>query len=365
MIAKSLPARGATENTASHRFNLPEREADGDWLDEQTSIDGPIKPERTSVTVEQPRTIIARNRSPDIPFDQSINPYRGCEHGCIYCFARPSHAYLNLSPGLDFETRLFYKANAVELLEKELSHPRYVPKLIQLGANTDPYQPIERELGLTRGLLQVLQRFRHPVTLVTKSHTVLRDLDILADMSNSGLCQVFISLTTLDDELKRGLEPRAPSPAARLRAIASLAAAGVEVGVLAAPMIPAVNDHELEQIIRAAAAAGARSAGYVLLRLPNELKDLFEGWLRDQLPLRADHVLSRIRAMRGGRLNDAQFGSRFHGQGVEAQLLRKRFDLITRRLQLHGFPHPKQRPALSGELFRVPPKTGDQMGFGW
>ena len=351
-----IKGRGTRQNVEG-RFESRTVEAvdDGWWRAVEES---PVPP---TVRAEVARSIISRNDSPDIPFEQSINPYRGCEHGCIYCFARPSHAYLNLSPGLDFETKLFYKSNAVELLEKELSAPSYVPRLIQLGANTDPYQPIERELGITRGLIQVLQRFNHAFTLVTKSHTVLRDLDLLADMSKRGLCQVFISLTTLDEELKRSLEPRAPSPAARLRAIRSLHEAGVAVGVLAAPMIPAVNDHELEQIIMAAVAAGASSAGYVLLRLPNELKDLFEDWLRTHLPLRADHVLSRIRAMRGGRLNDTRFGSRFKGQGVEARLLARRFEVLARRLKISGFP----RPTLSCEQFKVPARSGDQLGFGW
>jgi len=351
-----IKGRGTSQNFEG-RFESRRVETadDGWWREVEES------PVPTTVTAEVARSIIARNDSPDIPFEQSINPYRGCEHGCIYCFARPTHAYLNLSPGLDFETRLFYKVNAAELLEKELSARGYVPKLIQLGANTDPYQPIERGLNITRGLLQVLQRFRHPFTLVTKSHTVMRDVDLLADMSKRGLCQVFVSLTTLDDGLKRGLEPRAPSPAARLRTIEGLSQAGVSVGVLAAPMIPAVNDHELERIIATAAHAGATSAGYVLLRLPNELKDLFEGWLRAHLPLRADHVLARIRAMRDGQLNDPRFGSRFHGRGAEARLLRQRFELIARRLQLDGYP----RPSLSCEQFRVPPKPGDQLGFGW
>ena len=351
-----IKGRGTSSNIEG-RFETRRVEAvdDGWWREVEES------PVPTTVTAEVARSIIARNDSPDIPFSQSINPYRGCEHGCIYCFARPTHAYLNLSPGLDFETRLFYKANAVELLERELSAPGYVPSVIQLGANTDPYQPIERELKLTRGLLEVLRRFGHPFTLVTKSHSVLRDVDVLVDMSKRGLCQVFVSLTTLDDELKRGLEPRAPSPVARLRAIRELSAAGVAVGVLAAPMIPAVNDHELERIITSAAQAGARGAGYVVLRLPNELKDLFEGWLRTHLPLRADHVLSRIRGMRDGRLNDAGFGSRFRGRGAEAQLLRQRFELLVRRLKLDGYP----RPVLSCDQFRVPPRAGDQLGFGW
>ncbi len=313
----------------------------------------------TTVRAELARSIISHNDSPDMPFTQSINPYRGCEHGCSYCYARPSHAYLNLSPGLDFETKLFYKSNAVQLLERELSRRHYKPSAIQLGANTDPYQPIERELKITRGILEVLWRFRHPVTVVTKSHTVLRDLDLLSDMSKLRLCRVFISITTLDEGLKRSLEPRAPSPAARLKAIGALKAAGVPVGVLAAPMIPAVNDHELERILGAAAVAGAGSAGFVLLRLPNELKDLFESWLRTHLPLRADHVLNRIRAMRGGQLNDSQFGTRFKGAGVEAQLLQKRFELLCRRLQLDG----SRQQGLNCAAFRIPPRAGDQLGF--
>jgi len=309
------------------------------------------------VRAEIARSIISHNDSPDLPFSQSINPYRGCEHGCIYCYARPSHAYLNLSPGLDFETRLFYKANTLELLEKELSRRSYRPSPIQLGANTDPYQPIERELEITRGILQTLLRFRHPVTIVTKSHSVVRDLDLLVEMSKLNLCRVMISVTTLDEGLKRSLEPRAPSPTARLRAITALSEAGVPAGVLASPMIPAVNDHELEQILGAAVAAGARSAGFIVLRLPNELKDLFETWLRTHLPLRAEHVLSRIRAMRGGRLNDSQFQTRFKGVGVEAELLQQRFDVLCRRLQLDG----SRLHRLDCSLFRIPPQSHDQL----
>jgi DNA repair photolyase len=311
---------------------------------------------------EHARTILARNESPDLPFDQSINPYRGCEHGCIYCYARPTHAYLNLSAGLDFETRLFYKVNAAALLEQELSRRGYRPRVINLGSSTDPYQPIEREHRITRSLLEVLLRFRHPVTIVTKSHLVLRDLDLLQELSRRNLCQVSVSVTTLDEELKRRLEPRAPSPAARLKAIAGLAAAKVPVGVMAAPMIPALNDHELESIFEAAAAAGARSAHFILLRLPYDVKELFESWLREHAPLRAAHVLSRIRAMRGGALNDARFGSRFQGEGVEAKLLQARCERARRRygLEERGF-------TLDTAAFRVPAAGGAQLsleGFG-
>jgi DNA repair photolyase len=273
------------------------------------------------------------------------------------CYARPTHAYVNLSAGLDFETKLFYKSNGAELLESELSKRNYRPETIHIGASTDPYQPIEREHRITRGLLEVLWRFRHPFTITTKSHLVLRDLDLLQDLAKENLCYVMISLTTLDEDLKRGLEPRAPSPAARLKAIAGLAKAGVPVGVLAAPMIPALNDHELERILEAAAGAGADVAGYVLLRLPFEVKDLFESWLRAHVPLRAEHVLSRIRATRGGELNDPRFGARFKGRGVEAQLLAQRFEIACRRFQLNRRRHSD----LNIKAFRVPVGAGGQL----
>ncbi len=275
------------------------------------------------------------------------------------CYARPSHNYINLSAGLDFETKLFYKGNAAELLERELSRRNYRPEVIHIGASTDPYQPIEREHRVTRGILEVLCRFRHPITIITKSHLVLRDLDLLQDMAKDRLCLVMVSLTTLDSDLKRGLEPRAPSPGARLKAIAGLAEAGVPVGVLAAPMIPALNDHELEKILQAAADAGANQAGYVLLRLPYEVKELFETWLRDHVPLRAEHVLSRIRAMRDGQLNDSRFGARFKGQGVEAQLLSQRFEIACRRYKLNR----RRQHALNTEAFRVPVVSGGQLSF--
>jgi DNA repair photolyase len=275
------------------------------------------------------------------------------------CYARPTHSYVNLSAGLDFETKLFYKDNAAELLESELSKRHYRAETIHLGASTDPYQPIEREHRVTRRLLEVLWRFRHPVTIITKSHLVLRDLDLLQQMAKERLCYVMVSLTTLDEDLKRGLEPRAPSPAARLKAIAGLAQAAVPVGVLAAPMIPALNDHELERILEAAADAGADVAGYVLLRLPYEVKDLFESWLRTHVPLRAEHVLSRIRAMRGGELNDPRFGARFKGTGVEARLLAQRFEIACRRFKLNR----SRQVDLNTKAFRVPGDAGGQLSL--
>lgn len=344
--------RGAGINPEG-RFETLRVEAveDGWWRDEE------IHAPATEVRAEIARTIISRNQSPDIPFTQSINPYRGCEHGCIYCYARPTHAYINLSAGLDFETKLFHKSNAAELLARELSHRHYRPQVINLGSSTDPYQPMERELRITRSILEVLLEFRHPVTIVTKSHLVLRDVDLLQEMARQRLCYVMVSLTTLDHELKRGLEPRAPSPAARLRAIAGLAGANVPVGVLAAPMIPALNDHELERILEAAAGAGAKAAGFIVLRLPFEVKALFESWLREHVPLRADHVLSRVRAMRGGALNDPRFGSRFKGEGQEAELLAKRCELACRRLGLNR----REQYTLNTDAFRVPEPSKGQL----
>ena len=294
---------------------------------------------------------------PDISFEQSINPYRGCEHGCVYCYARPSHSYVNLSPGLDFETKLFYKAHAAQLLETELSRPGYVCKPINLGANTDPYQPIERKLRVTRSILEVLQRHRHPVTIVTKSSLIERDLDILGDLARDDLVSAFVSITTLDAALKRKLEPRAPSPAARLHAVRALKAAGVPVGVFVAPVIPAVTDHEMERILEAAAQAGALTAGYVLIRLPYEVKTLFREWLDAHLPARAEHVMSLIRATRGGRENDPRFGSRMRGEGAYAELIGRRFETACRRLGL--LRHRGGR--LSTQHFRPYLSAGDQL----
>ena len=290
----------------------------------------------TEVRIERAKSIIARNTSPDLPFDRSINPYRGCEHGCIYCYARPSHAYWDLSPGLDFETKLIAKTNAAEVLEQQLSKPGYVCAPINLGANTDPYQPIEREHQLSRRLLDVLLRFRHPVTIVTKGSLVLRDLDLLSELASQRLVRVMISLTTLDDGLKRVLEPRAAAPKARLRAIRVLREAGVPVGVLCSPMIPMINDSELEHLLDAAHDAGAQSAAYMMLRLPLEVAPLFEQWLQDHYPQRASHVLSLIRQSRGGELYDSRFGSRMRGEGVFAELLEQRFVKTMRKLNFEG-----------------------------
>lgn len=290
----------------------------------------------TEVLAERAKSIITTNRSPDIPFEQSINPYRGCEHGCIYCYARPTHAYVDLSPGLDFETRLFYKDGAAELLERALNRPGYVCRPIALGANTDPYQPIEKRYRVTREILEVLWRYRHPVTIVTKGNLILRDLDLLAAMAAERLCQVAISVTTLDNDLKRIMEPRAPAPAARLAAVRALTDAGVPVSVLAAPMIPRINDAELESILEAAAGAGAVSAGYILLRLPLEVAPLFEQWLQEHFPDRAAHVMSLIRQSRGGKVNQAEFGRRMTGEGVFAQLLARRCEFACNKLGLRG-----------------------------
>ena len=344
--------RGAVSNRIGRFEALAKEVVDDGW----GTVDEELPPLRTSLTIDTARSVIARNASPDIPFDQSINPYRGCEHGCVYCYARPTHAFLGLSPGLDFETRLFYKPDAAHLLESELRHPRYKPKLIALGSNTDPYQPVERELCLTRSILEVLARFNHPVGIVTKSALVLRDLDILAPMARKGLAQVFLSVTTLDRDLARHLEPRAATPPRRLEAIARLTAAGVPSGVMAAPMIPALNDHELESILAACAERGASSAGYVLLRLPLEIKDLFTEWLRNHAPDRADRVLSLVRQTRDGALYTSEFGKRMRGSGAVADLLNARFKTACRRLGLN-----RGRSSLDPSQFRVPPAKGDQL----
>ena len=288
----------------------------------------------TTLTPDRSRTAISWNTSPDLGFDRAINPYRGCEHGCVYCYARPSHAYLGYSPGLDFETRLTFKPDIAKLLERELSKPGYTPRPIALGSNTDPYQPVERTLALTRSVLEVLERFGHPLSIVTKSAGVLRDADILSRMARKGLVRVWLSVTTLDPELARRMEPRAATPSRRLAAIGALAGAGIPAGVLAAPMIPGLNDSELERILEAAHASGAGDAGYTLLRLPLELREMFETWLRQHYPSRAQHVLNLVRETRAGALNDSRFGHRFRGQGVYADMLAQRFARISRRLGL-------------------------------
>ena len=296
------------------------------------------------------RTIIARNSSPDVPFEQSINPYQGCEHGCIYCYARPTHAYLDLSPGRDFETRLSYKANAAELLEQELRHRNYVCKPITLGANTDAYQPVEKELRITRQLLEVLHRARHPVSIITKSALVARDIDLLAAMARDKLCSVAISVTTVDSDLKRRLEPRAATLAARLGAMRALSDAGVPVTVLNAPIIPALNDADMERILELAEDAGATSAAYILLRLPLEVRELFHDWLYLHYPQRASHVISLIRQSRGGADSDSRFGRRMRGTGVFAEVLSRRFAVACRRLGMAG----RETRALRTDLFQPP-----------
>jgi DNA repair photolyase len=304
----------------------------------------------TTVTEERARSIISRNDSPDIPFDQSINPYRGCEHGCIYCYARPSHGYLNLSAGLDFETKLFAKTNAVELLRAELAKPGYRVSPINLGANTDPYQPIERRYRITRQVIEVLAEHRHPLTIVTKNALIERDLDLLAPLARQNLVYAFVSITSLDNHLSSKLEPRASAPHRRIEALHALNAAGVPCGVLVAPIIPMLTDRWIEQILERASAAGARMAGYTVLRLPYELKDLVREWLELHFPERAAHVLSLVRQMRGGRDNDPRFGKRMRGEGEFAELIRQRFTLATRRLGLAR----NRDLRLDCSLFRVP-----------
>ena len=317
--------------------------------DDTFSEELPPRAPQTQVRDEIARSIISYNESPDIAFDRSINPYRGCEHGCIYCFARPTHAYLDLSPGLDFETRLIAKINAPELLRQELGKRNYRCAPIAVGINTDAYQPIEKQYRLTRQILEVLWEHRHPCHLITKSQGILDDLPMLAQMARENLVSVMFSVTTLDDDLKRKLEPRAASGKARLHAVTQLAQAGVPVGVLASPMIPALNDKELESILKAAKAAGASSAGYILLRLPLEIAELFENWLQQHFPLRAKHVMNLIRECRGGRSYDAQFHQRMRGTGVFADLLATRFQRCARVLQLD-----QPRPALNCDAFAVP-----------
>ncbi len=344
--------RGAKSNR-SGRFEATERE---DYYD-GWSVDDPEPPQlRDTLTAMKSRTIIAHNDSPDVGFSASINPYRGCSHGCIYCFARPAHAYLNLSPGLDFESKIFFKPEAAQLLEAELSNPRYVPELIQLGGDTDIFQPAERKLRITRSIIEVLSRFNHPVSLITKSALILRDLDLLAPMAERGLVRAAVSITSLDRKLARSMEPRAATPERRIAAVKALAAAGVPVTVMFAPVIPGLNDHELEAVLERAAEAGASGAGYVVLRLPLEIKDLFREWLEAERPDRARRVMSLVRQMRGGKDYDSQWGSRMKGQGPIADLIRQRFAAARKR---YGFP--EDRTPLRLDLFRVPPKAGDQI----
>jgi DNA repair photolyase len=346
----TFKGRGAANNPQNRFERLGHEAFDDGWERHADEEAGP----RTEVTLIQARSIISRNDSPDIPFSQSINPYQGCEHGCIYCYARPSHAYLGLSPGLDFETKLFAKANAAELLRAELSRPGYRCEVISIGANTDPYQPIERKYKITRGILEVLAECDHPLGIVTKSALVERDLDVLAPMAKKGLVHVFVSIGTLDHELMRRLEPRTSAPRRRLQALGALSAAGIPCGVLVAPIIPFLNDRDLEAVLEGAAAQGASMAGYQILRLPYELKDLFKDWLERHYPLKAAHIMSQIRQMRGGRENDARFGSRMSGEGIFAKLQENRFRLACERygLNLNG------RNQVDTARFKPPAVTG-------
>ncbi len=352
--ARKRKGRGALSNPVG-RYERFDRQpvADGWWQEVENA------PLATCVRDETARSIISRNTSPDIPFDQSLNPYRGCEHGCIYCYARPSHAYLGLSPGLDFETQLFAKPDAPAILERELRQPGYRPKTLMIGSNTDPYQPLERRRQITRQVLQVLAAFAHPVAITTKSALVVRDIDVLAAMAGRHLAAVAISMTTLDRKLAQSMEPRAASPQRRLQAVRALSTAGIPVSVMAAPMIPYVNDHELERILEAAAAAGASAAGYTLLRLPLELKALFADWLAATMPARAARVLNRLRDCRDGSLYVADWGTRMSGSGTYAALLAQRFDLALRRSRLQHLAAGGR--ALDTTQFRPPPLPGDQL----
>ncbi len=352
MAAPATKGRGARTN-ASGRYEAQTTEAfDDGW----TAEDSEPPPLRTTLSSERARTIITRNTSPDIGFDRSINPYRGCEHGCIYCYARPAHAYMGLSPGLDFESRLFFKPEAARLLEQELAHPRYRCKRIHIGGNTDPYQPVEREQRITRGVLEVLQRFNHPFSIITKSVLIARDADILGPMGKDGLASAFVSITTLDRGLARAMEPRASTPAKRLEAISRLADAGCPVGVGFAPVIPGLNDHELEAVLEAAAKAGATCAMYVTLRLPLEIKDLFQEWLADARPDRAARVMSLVRQTRGGRDYDPDWSQRMTGRGPVADLIAARFKTAAKRYGLDGPRHQ-----LDESRFRVPADMRKQL----
>jgi DNA repair photolyase len=343
--SQALKGRGALSNPPVRFETTSVEKTDDGWQTEEEDTTSLSE----IVLADRAKSVITTNNSPDVGFDQSINPYRGCSHGCVYCFARPTHAYLGLSPGLDFETRLFYKDNAVALLRAELGKRSYRCRPIALGINTDGWQPLERRLKVSRSVLEVLAECRHPVSIVTKSTLILRDLDLLQDLARDDLVSVTVSITSLDAELKRTLEPRAAAPLARLKVIEELSAAGIPVGVLLAPVIPALTDHDMEHILKAARAAGASNAGYVLLRLPHEIKDLFREWLAEHYPDRAAHVMSLINQSRGGKDYQSGFGTRMVGTGVFAQLLRARFDVARRRL---GFKDAEARHALRTDLFR-------------
>lgn len=353
MIINKIVGRGALSNQ-SGRFEAYEREAQSDGWDipeEQCVL-------RTDVQLEQPRSIISYNKSPDLPFDRAINPYRGCEHGCIYCFARPTHAYLGLSPGLDFETKLIAKPRAAQVLRRELAAKSYKVATIALGSNTDPYQPIEREHGITRSILKELSACNHPVAVVTKGTLIERDIDILGDMARRGLVRVGVSVTTLDAKLSRLMEPRVPSPKRRLEMIRRLSQAGIPVRVMASPMVPALTDPELERILEAGKAAGARHASWIMLRLPREVSPLVQEWLAQHFPDRAERILSRLREMHGGALYDAAWGKRMRGSGHYAEMVEQRFQLAIKRSGLKA-----NAASLRTDLFRAPILAGAQLSL--
>ncbi|QQA44276.1 PA0069 family radical SAM protein [Pelagovum pacificum] len=353
-IPESRRRGRASVSNATNRFERFVAEA----VDDGWGRDEELPPLRTEVSVERPRRAITRNTSPDVHFDRSLNPYRGCEHGCIYCFARPSHAYLGLSPGLDFETRLVARPGIAEVLARELSKPGYTPAPLAIGTNTDAYQPVEKQRGVMRKVLEVLLEFRHPVTIVTKGTLIERDIDLLREMAAEGLASVGISVTTLDPAIARAMEPRVPSPARRLASIERLSTAGVPVRVMASPVVPALTDHELEKIIEAGAAAGAVAASAIVLRLPREVAGLFREWVEEAFPDRATRIMGRVRELHGGRDYDPEFGKRMRGQGPWADLLRARFLTAIRR---HGLS--ETLPNLRNDLFRVPPRPGDQLSL--
>src|SRR4029079_5157572 len=348
MPVESSHGRGATHNPPPTRFNLRERVAEGEWLDQVEALDG-VPKRRTTVTIEHPKSILTRNSSPDIGFDRSVNAYRGCEHGCIYCFARPTHAYHDLSPGVDFESRLFAKPDAAKLLHSALSRPGYECAPIAMGTNTDPYQPIEEKWRITRSVIEVLLETRHPFTITTKSNRVLRDLDLLVPAAKLGIASVAISVTSLDPKVSRTMEPRAPSGRKRMEAIKLLNEAGVPCHVAIAPVVPQITDHELEQIVEAAVDAGAHGGFALPVLLPHEGRHLFRAWLDEHYPDRAAKVMATIRSLRGGRDNDPEFLSRMRGQGPWAELLRTRFDIAARKFGLKQAKFP-----LRTDMFRPP-----------
>lgn len=347
MIKNTIKNRG-TESAIEGRFETTTKEIFYDSWDTEIFDEEPLPTLETTLLLEKAKSIITRNDSPDISFDQSINPYRGCEHGCIYCYARPSHAYMNLSPGIDFESKIFYKKDAALLLEKEINKSSYVCKPIVIGANTDPYQPAESKLKITRGLLEIANQYNHPIAIITKSSLVERDIDLLKNLAQKNLVKVAITITTLSVPLKKILEPRASAPSARLRVIRHLSTQGIPVTVMAAPMIPMINDMELERILKAAKNAGASYAGYTFIRLPYEVKDLFKEWLETHYPDRAEHVMSLIKQSRGGKEYDATFGKRMRGEGEFANLINARFKLACKKQQLNAAPSVR----LDTTLFR-------------